>query len=181
MESQELANWLRTGGAIAVAILAYLGIRLNHQLRNDAWTRALRDFHQFFWTDDDCQKVRSWIACDVAYLTILPVLQKRRLNLNISEEKYEILEKIDKCFALLVSYNMLSKNKYFHRRSARRFFDEYWITETKKRHELYLYGKKFYKELFEPRSTAWEKLVQMSSEFNNVVNSYLLKKKKNLQ
>lgn len=130
-------------------IIAFLLYRLNREIRRDRWAQELRDFHQFFWTNPDCEKVRIWLACDASYESIRPILQRRLKNEYILEKEYKTLETLDKFFALLAMYRRIEIKDGKHMAWTRRAFDEYWLgclTSTK-RPELRDYVHRFYKEL----------------------------------
>lgn len=144
----EYLSIMQAAITITVGVLVYI---LNRSLREDAWARTLRDFHQFFWTDVDCKEVRSWIACDSAYTNkVYEVLAKRENNKNLTEDEYKIIEKIDKFFALLMSYKQIERKHTIHSEVSKRLFDSYWIEKIRNdenRQELFWYMEKFYPEL----------------------------------
>ena len=140
---------LRSAPSVIGTVIAFLLYRLNQNIRRDNWARTLREFHQFFWTDVECKRVRSWIACDESYENIRPILLKRQENQYISEKEYMVLETIDKFFALLDVYKKLEFKDGKYKALTRRAFDEYWLGSltTSKRPELRAYVLKFYRGL----------------------------------
>lgn len=135
--------------ATVAVVLSALAYKLNSRLREDAWARTLREFHQFFWTDSDCKEVRSWIACQSAYDRVADVLAKRKSGTELTEEEYKEIEKIDKFFALLIAFRQIEERHKIHKDISKRLFDTYWIKEIdrEKRQSLHWYMNEFYAEL----------------------------------
>ena len=143
---ESLSQPLISIASIIVAILLY---KLNRLQREDTWLRTLRDFHQYFWSDPVLREVRAWIACDNAYRTVQPILEKRRKAEFITKEEYEVLEKIDKFASLLTSYKRIGPSFKQRKVVTERIFDSYWlgVLTTKSRDDLIWYICYFYPEL----------------------------------
>lgn len=137
--------------SIVGAIIAFLLYRLNKNIRYDNLLSSLGNFHEFFWTEPEYKQVRAWIACDEAYESIRPILEKRQNNNYISMEEYAHLEALDKFFAFLVLYKNIEPEEIKYKKVARRVFDEYWLgcITSDKRPELRAYVCRFYRELRE--------------------------------
>lgn len=130
-------------------VIACLIYRLNVETRKDNWAKTLREFHQFFWTDSDLKNVREWIASDVAYEEIKPVLILRHQEKDIDAKSYEVLDKIDKFAALLLAFKRLLPKKIMREEVLKKLFDDYWLGSitTNKRPELRAYILKYFQEL----------------------------------
>lgn len=134
---------------VSGAVIAFFLYRLDAASRKDNWVKTLRDFHQFFWTDDDLKDVRQWIANDMDYEDIRDVLRLRNEKKSVSSDKYNTLEKIDKFAALLLAYKRVMPRDLGHDDLLKRLFDDYWLGSItkEKRPELREYICTFYGDL----------------------------------
>lgn len=75
-----------------------------HQSRTfqEPWLVTFREFQREFWNDPVIAQVRSWICCDEAYRTQLRDILAKRLKGQVTTEEYEVLEKLDRFFALML-------------------------------------------------------------------------------
>ena len=132
---------------VVISVLLY---RLSCQRRRESWLKTFMDMHHEFWKEPDYAEVRSWLACDVAFKSIAPVLRKReKCPSEITDSEYKILEKLDKFLNFMA--RIVEVNPEFPRQGDvwERLFFEYWLKECahKKRKELHWYLKRFYKDL----------------------------------
>jgi hypothetical protein len=134
---------------VAGVLIPLLLYKLNLTIRRDNWAKVLREFHYSFWNDDDMKKVRMWIALDSAYEDVQPIFKKRKNNEPLTEDEYDVLEKMDRFAALLLAYKNVAPNNRWHRRASKRLFDEYWLTRITQedRSAMYAYMQCFYEEL----------------------------------
>jgi hypothetical protein len=54
--------------SIAGAVIAWMLYRLNKNQQKDSWLKVYKEVHEAFWNDPMMAEVRSWVACEQAYL-----------------------------------------------------------------------------------------------------------------
>lgn len=122
--TQVLSSLISIFGVL-VALFAY---RLAARKQTDAWFQALNDFHQYFWDDQDLKQVRTWIANDQAYLYLESIIGKRlKGRINLDEDQYSELEKIDKFFNFIQRVYIVSQQLGNQQELWKRLYFQYWI------------------------------------------------------
>jgi hypothetical protein len=142
---------------LVLVFIAALGIKLSRQQARDSWLRTYKELHETFWSEPDFQEVRAWLANEVTYATVKPVLKKRQAMANNQEacslplEEYEVLEKLDKFLNFLLAVIII--NPEFKKRVDlwQNLYFDYWLKKfgDSNRPELGWYLKEFYRELHE--------------------------------
>lgn len=141
-----MVDVILTAVGVSIAFNIYL---LNSRSRQDRIAQSLRDAHLLFWSDEYCEVVRSWVACDESYEEVRHILSKRNSNGAITKKEYESLEKIDKYCAMLAASKKLEPKGSDHSEISYRLIESFWINEIteEKRPELKAYICEHFEEL----------------------------------
>jgi hypothetical protein len=147
--------------SVAGAVIALMLYRLNKNQQKDSWLKVYKEVHEAFWNDPMMAEVRSWVACEQAYLEIKPILQKRQ-NIdegklssdNLNKSEYTVIDKLDRFLNLVLRINVVNSQSNFDdgQSAWRALFVDYWLIESMKenRSELNWYVQRFFPELLDP-------------------------------
>lgn len=146
----------------AGAVIAWMLYRLNKNQQKESWLKVYKEVHEAFWNDLMMAEVRSWIACEQAYLEIKPILQKRRnidegklLSDNLSKSEYVLIDKLDRFLNLVLRINVVNSQLNFDygQGAWKTLFIEYWLIESMKenRSELDWYVQRFFPEVLDSK------------------------------
>lgn len=143
-----------TSAAIATSAIVALIALHNSRLNSEApWLINLREFHRDFWNDEKIAQTRMWIRCDIAYrVELKPILDKRFISPSkISIEEYKVLETLDRFCAIMLRVVNADKQPMtrIYRESWENFGYNWWLDEMRKRDEIHIYIKLFWKPLEE--------------------------------
>lgn len=141
---------------VAAVVIAWLGYRFSRQQARESWLRTYKELHEKFWNDAEFREVRAWLAYEVAYALIEPVLEKRKSlakkeePCSLVKEEYEILEKLDRFLNFLLGVIVI--NPEFGKNSAlwQQLYFAYWLKRfgDSNRRDLRWYLCEFYPELY---------------------------------
>lgn len=89
-------------------VLGLLGVRISRQSAQNNWLQTLGSINDKFWNDPDISLIRCCITYPNAYERLQKILEKRKRLYNqttrtiqLSEEEYVLLDKLDKFLHLL--------------------------------------------------------------------------------
>jgi len=124
---------------LATAFVALISIGITWAISKaremEEWGREFRDIYREFWQNQTLADVRSWIASDILYETVLKRVLERRKYGDTRPEDYKTLEKLDQFCALMarvLSLGTRSRSRVQNRLWLSAYY-EYWFKACTKR------------------------------------------------
>lgn len=138
---------------LLTGILGILGYLISKHTLNNTWLRTLSEINESFWSDDEIKLIRCAITYPEAYKQLQHVLVKRlslhknESNIELKEEEYLLLDKLDK-FLHIMERTVVSNPMLRHKKAlwSALYFD-FWLEKCMDKPELHWYVNTYYPTL----------------------------------